>query len=63
MMMLGTTVSGDAYTWREYDVMYREAGFAWTAVHPIPNAPHMVVRGCPWYRARRELPREQRAFG
>jgi 2-polyprenyl-3-methyl-5-hydroxy-6-metoxy-1,4-benzoquinol methylase len=45
MTMLATTVSGDAYTLREYDAMYREAGYARVEGHPIPHAPHTVVTG------------------
>jgi 2-polyprenyl-3-methyl-5-hydroxy-6-metoxy-1,4-benzoquinol methylase len=45
MTMLGTTASGDAYTFREYEGMYREAGFARVTLHPIPRAPHTVVTG------------------
>ena len=36
MTMLGTTASGDAYTFREYERMYRGAGFAGVTAHPIP---------------------------
>jgi 2-polyprenyl-3-methyl-5-hydroxy-6-metoxy-1,4-benzoquinol methylase len=45
MTMLGTTASGDAYTLREYEGMYREAGFASVAAHPIPGAPNTIVVG------------------
>jgi hypothetical protein len=45
MTMLGTTASGDAYTKREYDEMYRAAGFRRSAAHPIPNAPQTIVTG------------------
>jgi 2-polyprenyl-3-methyl-5-hydroxy-6-metoxy-1,4-benzoquinol methylase len=45
MMMLATTVAGDAYTLRELDGMYREAGFARVEAHAIPMAPHTIVTG------------------
>ncbi len=45
MTMLATTVSGDAYTLREYDEMYRAAGFERAIGHPIPRAPSTIVVG------------------
>lgn len=45
LTMLAGTESGDAYTFRELDSMYREAGFGDVAAHPIPNAPHTIVVG------------------
>jgi hypothetical protein len=45
MTMLGTTASGDAYTFREYEGMYREAGFGRVTWDPIPDAPHTIVTG------------------
>ncbi len=36
MVMLGTTPSGDAYTFNEFDAMFREAGFARSEAHPVP---------------------------
>ena len=45
MTMLGTTQSGDAYTFKEYEGMYREAGFARVTAQPIPQAPHTIVTG------------------
>jgi 2-polyprenyl-3-methyl-5-hydroxy-6-metoxy-1,4-benzoquinol methylase len=45
MTMLATTVSGDAYTLREYEAMYRAAGFARVSAEAIPMAPHTVVVG------------------
>jgi ubiquinone/menaquinone biosynthesis C-methylase UbiE len=45
MTMLGTTASGDAYTFREYEGMYREAGFGRVTWDPIPHAPHTIVTG------------------
>jgi hypothetical protein len=45
MTMLATTASGDAYTFREYDGMYRDAGFARVIAHAVPHAPHTIVVG------------------
>ena len=45
LVMLATTASGDAYTFRELEAMYREAGFGRVAAHPVPNSPHTVVMG------------------
>ena len=45
MTMLGSTPSGDAYTFREYEAMYREAGFGDTAMHSIPTGPDSVITG------------------
>jgi 2-polyprenyl-3-methyl-5-hydroxy-6-metoxy-1,4-benzoquinol methylase len=45
LMMLATTVAGDAYTFRELAGMYRDAGFSDVAAHPVPRAPHTIVIG------------------
>jgi len=45
MTMLATTAAGDAYTLKELEAMYREAGFSKTTGHPVPTGPHMVVVG------------------
>jgi SAM-dependent methyltransferase len=45
LTMLATTTSGDAYTFRELEAMYRSAGFADISGHPIPTGPHTVVVG------------------
>jgi 2-polyprenyl-3-methyl-5-hydroxy-6-metoxy-1,4-benzoquinol methylase len=45
LTMLATTPSGDAYTFRELEAMYREAGFAHVTAHPVPTGPHTVVMG------------------
>ena len=45
MMMLATTVAGDAYTFQELAGMYRDAGFGDVAAHPVPRAPHTIVIG------------------
>jgi ubiquinone/menaquinone biosynthesis C-methylase UbiE len=43
MMMLGTTPSGDAYTFAEYERMFRSAGFSSSEFHPLPPTPGSVV--------------------
>ncbi len=45
LIMLASTVSGDAYTFRELESMYREAGFESIRAHPVPTGPHTVVIG------------------
>jgi SAM-dependent methyltransferase len=45
LTMLASTVSGDAYTFRELEAMYREAGFGGITAHPIPHSAHTVVMG------------------
>ena len=45
LTMLATTSAGDAYTFRELEEMYREAGFADVTKHPIPTGPQSVVLG------------------
>jgi ubiquinone/menaquinone biosynthesis C-methylase UbiE len=45
LTMLATTVAGDAYTLSELAAMYRDAGFADVAGHPVPTGPHTVVVG------------------
>ncbi|HWR50123.1 MAG TPA: class I SAM-dependent methyltransferase [Bryobacteraceae bacterium] len=45
LTMLATTASGDAYTFRELESMYREAGFERISAHPVPNGPHTIVVG------------------
>jgi SAM-dependent methyltransferase len=45
LTMLASTVAGDAYTFREYESMYREAGFHGMTAHPLPKSPHTVVVG------------------
>jgi ubiquinone/menaquinone biosynthesis C-methylase UbiE len=45
LTMLASTASGDAYTFRELETMYREAGFERISAHPVPTGPHTVVIG------------------
>ena len=42
-VMLATTASGDAYTFDEYQAMFRNAGFARSALHPLPESPQSVI--------------------
>lgn len=43
MTMLGTTVSGDAYPFSEYEKMFRNAGFAPPELHRLGEAPESVI--------------------
>jgi 2-polyprenyl-3-methyl-5-hydroxy-6-metoxy-1,4-benzoquinol methylase len=43
MMMLGSTAHGDAYTFRELDRMFRNAGFLSSELREIPPSPQRVV--------------------
>jgi len=45
LTMLTTTPSGDAYTFRELESMYSDAGFVRVTSHPVPTGPHTVVMG------------------
>jgi len=36
MMMLVSTAHGDAYTFAEYERMFREAGFSSSTLHELP---------------------------
>jgi 2-polyprenyl-3-methyl-5-hydroxy-6-metoxy-1,4-benzoquinol methylase len=45
LTMLATTAHGDAYTLRELEAMYHEAGFKQVTGHPVPTGPHTVVVG------------------
>lgn len=45
MVMLTTTASGDAYTFRELEAMYREAGYGHVTAQPLPMGAHTVVTG------------------
>ncbi len=45
MTMLASTVAGDAYTFRELEGMYQDAGFVNVTAHPLPKSPHTVVTG------------------
>jgi 2-polyprenyl-3-methyl-5-hydroxy-6-metoxy-1,4-benzoquinol methylase len=43
MMMLGMTVGGDVYTLAEYEQMFRDAGFASTALHTTTPRGHSLL--------------------
>lgn len=43
MMMLASTEAGDAFTFREYDQMFREAGFKESRVQDIQNSPERLI--------------------
>jgi 2-polyprenyl-3-methyl-5-hydroxy-6-metoxy-1,4-benzoquinol methylase len=43
LVMLATTDAGDAYTLAEYEKMFRNAGFAKTTLHQIPDMPSQVL--------------------
>jgi 2-polyprenyl-3-methyl-5-hydroxy-6-metoxy-1,4-benzoquinol methylase len=45
LVMLLSTPSGDAYTFRELEAMYREAGFGAITPYPVPKSPHTIVIG------------------
>jgi 2-polyprenyl-3-methyl-5-hydroxy-6-metoxy-1,4-benzoquinol methylase len=45
MMMLGSTATGDAYTFSELDRMHRNAGFSRSELHPLPPTISQVVIG------------------
>lgn len=43
LMMLGSTPSGDAYTFAELERMFSNAGFARSEIHPLPPTIEQVV--------------------
>ena len=43
MMMLGATPGGDAYTFSEYDRMFRNAGFSRSELHPLAPSIQQVI--------------------
>lgn len=43
LMMLGTTPSGDAYTFSELDRMFHKTGFSSSELHPLPPTFQQVV--------------------
>jgi 2-polyprenyl-3-methyl-5-hydroxy-6-metoxy-1,4-benzoquinol methylase len=43
LIMLAETDAGDAYTFSQYEKMFRNAGFAKTTLHPVPNMPQQVL--------------------
>ena len=45
LTMLMSTPSGDAYTFKELESMFLQAGFTCISAHPVERAPHTVVMG------------------
>ncbi|HWQ03544.1 MAG TPA: class I SAM-dependent methyltransferase, partial [Candidatus Nitrosotenuis sp.] len=43
LIMLASTPSGDAYTFSEYEKMFRHAGFSHSELHPLPPTFQQVV--------------------
>jgi SAM-dependent methyltransferase len=43
MMMLGATQAGDAYTFAEYETMFRNAGFVSSELHLLTSGPGSVI--------------------
>lgn len=44
MMMLGSTPGGDAYTFAEFEQMFKNAGFARSELHPLEATPeHLII--------------------
>jgi 2-polyprenyl-3-methyl-5-hydroxy-6-metoxy-1,4-benzoquinol methylase len=43
IVMLTTTDAGDAYTFSEYERMFRHAGFARTALRSVPDMPNQLL--------------------
>ncbi|MEW5976896.1 MAG: class I SAM-dependent methyltransferase [Acidobacteriota bacterium] len=43
LIMLASTEDGDAYTFTEYDRMFRNSGFAHNELHPIENTPQSLI--------------------
>jgi hypothetical protein len=43
LVMLAGTDAGDAYTFAQYEKMFRSAGFAKTTLHPVPEMPQQVL--------------------
>jgi ubiquinone/menaquinone biosynthesis C-methylase UbiE len=43
MVMLGSTPSGDAYTFSELERMFKNAGFSHSELHPLVASPEQVV--------------------
>ncbi|QOV87747.1 methyltransferase [Humisphaera borealis] len=43
LVMLASTPSGDAYTFKEYEQMFADAGYSSSELHRFEGAPHAVV--------------------
>jgi ubiquinone/menaquinone biosynthesis C-methylase UbiE len=43
LVMLGSTPKGDAYTFREFEEMFRHAGFSRSELHQLPPTPQQLI--------------------
>ena len=43
LVMLGSTPSGDAYTFREFEEMFSHAGFSRSELHQLPPTPQQLI--------------------
>lgn len=43
LVMLAGTDAGDAYTFAQYEKMFRDAGFSKTTLHPVPEMPQQFL--------------------
>jgi precorrin-6B methylase 2 len=43
LVMLGSTPKGDAYTFKEFDEMFRNAGFSRSEFHTLPPTPQQII--------------------
>jgi ubiquinone/menaquinone biosynthesis C-methylase UbiE len=43
LIMLANTDAGDAYTFSEYEKMFRNAGFARSELYPVPDMPQQII--------------------
>ena len=43
LIMLASMEAGDAYTFMEYEKMFRNAGFPKSILHPIPDMPQQIL--------------------
>jgi hypothetical protein len=43
LIMLATTEAGDAYTFAQFDAMFRHAGFSKTELHPLETSPEQLL--------------------
>lgn len=43
IIMLGSTPRGDAYTFREFESMFRNAGFSSSEFHALPRSPQSII--------------------
>jgi hypothetical protein len=43
LTMLTTTAAGDAFTFKEYEAMFCNAGFSRNTLHALPESPQSVI--------------------